>query len=103
MGFDESDDDDYDYGNDRYETTNATTNTTTETPMEDSSTSFSLLDPYILSKPQSTQRTIENMILCIHSLLNELSHHKLSHLSIGIAKCAAGATSASTTKTLWGN
>ena len=77
----ESDPDDYDYGDERYQhhpTTN--NNDSNDNPYQDTiESTFELLDPYQLSQ-KIKQRSMVNIIKCLHSLINELSFAKLSQM-----------------------
>ena len=73
----ESDPDDYDYGDDRYANNNNNTEYSQESPLP---STFSLVDPTALSKKQK-HRSLEDTFQCLSSLLNRLSFSNLSHLS----------------------
>ncbi len=102
----ESDPDDYDYGNDRYANYNNNNNhedndndTHNNDIHENSTTSFAFIDPITLSKKQK-HRSIQSIIECVQSLLQQLSFHKLQHLTKSSSSSSTVAATSSSS-TLW--
>lgn len=88
----ESDPDDYEYGDERYQHYPPTTSlNSSNNNHEEKEGEFAYLDPFVLSKKQTLHRSMINIVQSIQSLINELSFAKLLSLKESPSALSSGA------------